>query len=149
MRRFWILLTPLLLAGCIKSSASYYIDDGSNDHVISVRAEQEYFWKKEITLTLVAAHMPECQRVFPMSSVPLHDVSVELFSNGDDVYTLRSGTEVMQVDTLSCALLAEPAPKALGQPVGTFFLDEKNMTFEKAAAPHAPAPGTAGAGGGA
>ncbi|ATQ73138.1 hypothetical protein CR152_00405 [Massilia violaceinigra] len=147
MRRFWILLTPLLLAGCIKGSASYYIDDASNDHVITVRAEQEYFWKKDITLTLVASHMPECQRVFPMTSMPVDEVSVELFSNGDDIYTVRSGTEVMQVDTLGCALLAEPAPKALGQPVGTFFLDEKTMTFEKATAPPAPATGAAGAGG--
>lgn len=131
MRRFSIVLTPLLLAGCIKGSATYYIDNSSNEHVITVRAEQEYFWKKEMTLTLVASHMPECQRVFPMSAVALDEVSVELFSNGDDVYSVRSGGELMQVDTLTCTQLAEPKPTALGQPVGTFFIDDKKMHFEK------------------
>lgn len=145
MRRFSIVLTPLLLAGCIKGSATYYINESSNDHVITVRAEQEFFWKKEMTLTLVASHMPECQRAFPMESVQLDEVSVELFSNGDDVYSVRSGGELMQIDTLSCAQLAEPKPNALGQAVGTFFIDEKTVTFEKAAAtPAAPPPAAGG-----
>ncbi|NHZ94902.1 hypothetical protein [Massilia sp. CCM 8734] len=134
MRRFSIVLTPLLLTGCIKGSATYYITESSNDHVITVRAEQEYFWKKQMTLTLVTSHMPECQRAFPMESVPLDEVSVELFANGDDVYSVRSSGELIQIDTLTCTQLAEPKPTALGQPVGTFFIDEKTVTFEKAAA---------------
>lgn len=148
MRRFSIVLTPLLLAGCVKGSATYYINESSNDHVITVRAEQEYFWKKEMTLTLVASHMPECQRAFPMESVALDEVSVELFSNGDDVYSVRSGGELMQIDTLTCVQLDEPKPTALGQPVGTFFIDEKTVSFEKAAAPAAGAPAPAPAAGG-
>jgi hypothetical protein len=140
MRRFSIVLTPLLLAGCIKGSATYYIDENSNDHVISVRAEQEYFWKKDMTLTLVTSHMPECQRAFPMDSVTLDEVSVELFSNGDDVYSVRSGGELIQIDTLTCTQLDEPKPTALGQPVGIFFIDEKTVVFEKAAAPAPAAP---------
>jgi hypothetical protein len=137
MRRFSIVLTPLLLAGCIKGSATYYIEERSNDHVITVRAEQEYFWKKEMTLTLVVSHMPECQRAFPLESVQLDDVSVELFSNGDEVYSVRSGGELMQVDALTCAQLAEPKPNALGQAVGLFFIDNKKVNFEKVEAPAA------------
>lgn len=148
MRRFSIVLTPLLLAGCVKGSATYYINESSNEHVITVRAEQEYFWKKEMTLTLVASHMPECQRAFPMESVALDEVSVELFSNGDDVYSVRSGGELMQIDTLTCVQLDAPKPTALGQPVGTFFIDEKTVSFEKAAAPAAGAPAPAPAAGG-
>lgn len=146
MRRFAIVLTPLLLAGCIKGSATYYITESSNEHVITVRAEQEYFWNKEMTLTLVTSHMPECQRAFPMESMPLDEVSVELFSNGDDVYSVRSSGELIQIDTLTCTQLPEPKPTALGQPVGTFFIDEKTVTFEKAAAT-APAAPAAAAGG--
>jgi hypothetical protein len=39
MRKGLILLAPLLLAGCVNESASYYID--GNEHALTVRAEQD------------------------------------------------------------------------------------------------------------
>lgn len=140
MRRTWILLPPLLLAGCIKDSTSYYIDSG-NEHTLTVRAEQEYFWKDEATLTLVAARRPDCQRQIPLATVPLGEMDVELFSAGDNVYNLRVGNQMWQVETQNCTQLAEPAPDALGEPVGVFKLDAKELVFEQAApAPEAGAP---------
>ncbi len=142
MRRTLILLSPLLLAGCIKDSASYYIDDG-NAHAVTLRAEQEYFWSDAITLTLVASRMPECQRVFALSKVPAADVTVELFASGENVFTVRSGAEIVQVETQGCTQLALPAEGVSGEAIGTFKLDEKEMAFEKVAAtpavPAAPA----------
>ena len=69
MRKTLIVMTPLLLAGCIKQSASYYVSD-ARDHAITVRAAQEYLWNQDITLTVVASHMPDCQRALKLQKVP-------------------------------------------------------------------------------
>lgn len=137
MRKLLILLTPLLLAGCIKQSTSYYVSD-TRDHAITVRAEQEYFWDESITLTLVASRFPDCQRAMPLQPVPKDEVGVELFDAGDGIFTVRSGTQVMQVDSFSCTQLPEPAPDGFGEPVGVFRLGDEKMEFEQAAQP-APA----------
>lgn len=139
MRKALLLLAPLLLAGCVKQSASYYVSE-VRDHAITVRAEQEYFWDKNITLTLVVSRFPDCQRAMPMAKVPLDDVVVELFAKSDEVFTIRSGDQVMQVETQDCTLLPEPPQDAMGAAVGVFRIGEKDkMDFEKSAAP-APAP---------
>ena len=148
MRKIFILLTLLLLAGCIKQSASYYVSD-VRDNAITVRAEQEYFWDEHITLTLVVSHFPECQRAMPLAKVMKADVAVELFSNGEGVYTLRSGSDVVQVDTQACTRLPDPAPDALGDGVGVFTLGKDKMDFNLAApvapaTPAAPAPAPQG-----
>ncbi len=133
MRRILLLLTPLLLAGCIKDSASYYVE-GSNDHALTLRAEQEYFWSDAITLTLVASRMPDCQRVFPLSKVAAGEVTVELFASGENVFTVRSGEEIVQIETQGCTQLTLPAEGVSGDAIGTFRLNKKEMAFEKVAA---------------
>ncbi len=74
-----LLLTPLLLAGCVDDSATYYIE--GNTHALTVRAVQEQFWKKEVTLDLIAARMPDCQRRFELATLPVSDVELELFGS--------------------------------------------------------------------
>jgi len=138
MRYTLVILIPLLLAGCVKQSASYYVSE-ERDHAITVRAEQEYFWDDSITLTLVSSHFPECQRAMPMSKAPKADLAVELFSKGEGVFTLRSGTEVVQIDSLSCTQLPAPAPNALGDGVGVFSLGSGDKMEFNLAAPTAPA----------
>lgn len=136
MRKTLILLTPLLLAGCIKQSASYYVSD-TRDHAITVRAEQEYFWDQSMTMTMVASRYPDCQRAMPLMKVPKDEVAVELFDAGEGIFTVRSGTQVMQVDSLSCTQLPEPAADGYGEPVGVFRLGEEKMQFDRVAAPAA------------
>lgn len=132
-RSILFLLTPLLLAGCIQQSASYYIE-GPN-HSLTVRAEQEYFWSKDVVVKLVAAHMPDCQRLFPMATLPVANFAIELYAGGDNVYSVRVGTQVMRVETQGCTRLTEPTTAELGERLGTFRLDgEKKMVFEKTAA---------------
>jgi hypothetical protein len=127
-----ILLTPLLLAGCIKESSSYIIND--SDHALTLRAQQDYFWDESVTLTLIASRMPDCQRQFALTKVPIDELSVELFAAGDNVYNLRAGSETWQVETQTCTQTATPDAKALGQPVGTFHLNEEGkLVFEAAA----------------
>ena len=132
MRKTVILLTPLLLAGCIKQSASYYVSE-TRDHAITVRAEQEYLWDDSITLTVFASRMPDCQRAMPFGKALKTDLAVELYANGEGVFTVRSGSNVLQLDTLTCKQLATPAPNALGDGVGVFSLGKDKMEFNLAA----------------
>ena len=128
-----LLLAPLLLAGCVDDSATYYID--GNDHALTVRALQEHFWKKDVTLELVATRMPDCQRRFELATLPLADVELELFASGENVYTLRAGDLVWRVETQNCSEMEEPE-QVTGQPLGLFHLDEKGkLVFEEAETP--------------
>ena len=111
MRRTWILLAPLLLAGCIKDSATHYIN--GNEHTLTLRAAQEYFWNDQVDLTLVAARWPDCQRTID----PQHPHQ-------------WAGTQRWQIETQKCTMLGTPDDAALGQPLGTFRMGEKKMVFE-------------------
>jgi hypothetical protein len=133
-----LLLTPLLLAGCIRQSTSYYID--GNQHALSLRAEQEYFWQDDVVVRMAAARLPECQRLFPVATLPIAGFNVELFSGGDNVYSLRAGKQTWRFETQTCTQLTEPTAAELGAPLGVFRLDpEKKLVFDK------PAPGAAAA----
>ena len=125
-----LLLTPLLLAGCVDDSATYYID--GNQHALTVRVLQEYFWKKDVTIDLLASRMPDCQRRIPLGALPMSDVEIELFQSGENVYTLRAGEQAWRVETAGCSELEAPE-QVTGQPLGLFHLDEnKKLVFEKA-----------------
>lgn len=138
MRNPLILLAPLMLAGCVDGAASYYID--GNDHTLTVRAEQPRFWNDEVTLRLIASRLPECQRQLVLGKLPADELEVELFANGDNVYTLRAGERQWRVETQGCTQLAVPAQAPAGRPLGVFRLDgEKKLVFDKAAATEASA----------
>ena len=133
MRKTLIVLTPLLLAGCIKQSASYYVSD-ARDHAITVRAEQEYLWDQNITLKVVASRFPDCQRAFKLQKVARPEVVVELFTSAENIFTVRSGDELKQFEMQGCTELPVPAPNAIGQAVGVFRLGEgEKMDFEATA----------------
>lgn len=133
MRSTWILLAPLVLAGCIKDSASHYID--GNEHTLSVRVAQDYFWNKTVGVTVVAARWPDCQRQFNFGALSESELELELFAAGDNIFSLRAGERLWQIETQNCTLLPTPAPEALGQPIGVFRMDEGGkFVLEKAAA---------------
>lgn len=130
MRTVLLLLTPLLLTGCIKESASYYID--GNQHAISLRAQQDYFWSKEVELRVLASRMPDCQRQLVLGKLPIAGLQVELFESAENTYVLRAGDQIVQVETGGCSQLEAPAAGAPVQPLGTFRLDaNKKLVFEK------------------
>jgi hypothetical protein len=136
MRLSLTLLTTLLLTGCINESASYYV--AGNTHAISVRGHQEYFWDEQLTLTVVASRLPECQRQIPLAQVAKSDFNVELFETGNDGFVLRQGKQVWGVETTNCKELADAGKLPLGARVGAFKLEDDKFVFE--AAPKAPAP---------
>lgn len=138
MRKPFYLLPPLfaslLLAGCVNDSASYPLE--GKDHALTVRLMQDYFWSKDATLRLTAARMPDCQRQMELGTVSLSGLEIELFASGPNVYTLRSGEDVWQVETEGCTELEAPEANAVtGQALGSFHLDEDDkLVFEAAAA---------------
>jgi hypothetical protein len=124
------LLAPLLLAGCVDDSATYYID--GNQHALTVRAMQEHFWNKDITLDLIATRLPDCQRRIALGKLPMPDVEIELFASGENVYTLRAGEQAWRVELDACSEMDAPE-QVTGEPLGVFHLDEnKKLVFEKA-----------------
>jgi len=135
--RFSLLLLPLLLAGCVNDSASYLID--SRDHAITVLVTQEYFWNKQADLRVVASRMPDCQRQFNLGQVSLDDLSVELFSTGEETYLLRAGEAMWQIETQGCTQLPGPSADVQAQPIGIFHFDDKKaFVFERAEGAAAP-----------
>lgn len=139
MRKTPLILLPLLLAGCVKQSASYYIND-SKEHSLTVRVEQRYFWEDQVELTVVASRWPDCVRVFQLITMPVDEVVLELFDAGDNTYTFRSGTQLWQVETQTCTQKAAPAPEAMGEPVGVFRVGEGEKMDLELAKPAAPPP---------
>jgi uncharacterized protein YceK len=132
-RRILLLLIALLLAGCVDSSASYFID--GREHALTLRAEQAYFWNDEVNLKLITTRLPDCQRALPLASLPAAGLDLMLYANGDNVYTLRAGAQAWRIDTQGCTL-APAAQAEPGELLGAFRLDaDDKMVFEKAAPP--------------
>jgi hypothetical protein len=130
-RRFLVLLTPLLLAGCVNESASYAVSGG--DQSLTVLVTQDYFWSRQAGVRLVASRLPDCQRQFDLGKTPLADLNVELFSTGENSFLLRSGDEMWQVETQGCTRLPPPSDNVQAQPIGVFHLDgAKKLVFERA-----------------
>jgi hypothetical protein len=139
MRKILFVL-PLLLAGCYNDSATYYADT-TQEHSLTVRRQQDYFWSEDARYTLMASRTPDCQRQIPLAELPLEDTEVELYSSGDNHWSLRSGKHVWQVETQTCALLGTGGEPA-GQKVGVYHAGSEKMYFqeEAGAAPAAPQP---------
>ncbi len=127
-----VLCAPLLLAGCVDDTANYQIED--KDHALILRVVQNYFWSKNANLRLIASRMPDCQRQIDMGDVSLPGLEIELFASAPNVYTLRVGEDVWQVDTQTCTELEAPEAGAVtGQALGSFHLNEQEeLVFEAA-----------------
>jgi len=124
-----LLLTPLLLAGCYNDSATFFADS-SQEHTLTVRRQQDYFWSGDGRFTLVAMRMPDCQRRYELAELPLEDTDVELYSDGDDRWSLRAGSQVWQVETRTCTLNAGGA--VAGTKVGDFRAEIDRISFVEA-----------------
>lgn len=132
MRRTLILLTSLLLAACADNAAQYSAAESKD--VLAVRAEQEYFWRDELTLTLIASRAPDCQRRLLLAHAPAGDVDIALFATGENIWTLRMDTRFWQVDTQACTAQAVEAVPEMGPQLGTFKVEDDKLVFEAAGA---------------
>jgi hypothetical protein len=128
MRNTFILLAALLLSGCVDEAASY---SDANDRTLVMHAEQEHFWDRALSLQLVAANLPDCQRRFALGKLPAERVDIALYANGNGVFTLQSGNQMWRVETNTCGALAPPGA-ATGQPVGAFRMLGDRLMFVQA-----------------
>jgi hypothetical protein len=136
MRKLLIAMLPLLLTGCARDSATYYVDS-TNNHTLSLRRQQDYFWSDSARVTLMATRMPDCQRQIALGDMVVDEVDVEVFASPDNFWSLRSGDQVWQVETQTCALVSQAGP-ATGTKVGEFKLVDDKLVFEPAAGPATP-----------
>lgn len=126
------LLACLALAGCTSATATYRID--GNDQTLSVRANQDYFWSDVMSASMITARMPECQRKIDLGKIAKGDFDIEVFDSGENVYTLRAGEQMWQVNIETCTNLGEPKAGVSGLPVGNFKFEKKELVFLKAGA---------------
>ncbi|MBJ7309742.1 hypothetical protein ACFOLJ_10905 [Rugamonas sp. CCM 8940] len=141
MRKFVIVLLPLLLSACVDDSASYYAD-GAGNHALTIRRAQQHFWSDAATVDLIMSRLPDCQRRLRLATLPAGEVEIELFSSGDNNWTLRAGSQVWQVESQTCTQYADNKGE-FGEPVGIFRTEAGKFSFQPAlvTAPAAPAQG--------
>lgn len=132
MSKTLVLLTALLLAGCTEDFATYHIN--GQDHSLTIRRQQRYFWQDKADVSLLAARLPDCQRLHALTSVePSDQLKVELFASDEQVWNLRVGRQLWQIETTTCSGLTELEydPRAdLGQPAGSFSVRDGKLIFE-------------------
>ena len=157
MRKTLLILICLMLTACVDDSASYYADGATKNHALTIHRAQPHFWGGDIDVELILSRWPDCQRRLVLAQMPADDVEIELLSAGDNVWTLRAGKQLWQVETQSCTQY----PDVKGDPgelIGVFRVDGDKLVFEAAVsapadaaapapapapAPAAPAPATA------
>ncbi len=136
MRKMLIPMMVLLLAGCSRDSASYFVD--GREHALTVTREQEYFWSDHMTVSLIVARLPDCQRRHELT--PVAQSGIDVFASSDDVWTLRSGTATWRIDAATCELLngapadqlGERGGERGGQRAGSFVVRADGLRFEAA-----------------
>ena len=138
MRKLLIVSLCLLLSGCVKDFAIFMID--GQDHSLTVRRQQNYFWQDTVEVQLMVTNLPDCQRLHTLSLDAPADITVELYSAGGGIYNIRMDGQLWQADTNACNNLTEMEnnPKAdLGQPVGKIEVVDDKLEFTPAPAPKA------------
>jgi hypothetical protein len=142
MRKILMLATALLLAGCTEDSATFNID--GPDHALTIRRQQRYFWEDKVEVALLASRMPDCRRLHQLGSfAPAEQTRVDVFAAGEQLWNLRMGQQLWQIETETCDGLVELEfdPKAdLGQPAGSFSVHDGKLAFEPAPAAAQPVP---------
>ncbi|MET0321515.1 MAG: hypothetical protein ABW069_12415 [Duganella sp.] len=137
------LLTPLLLAGCVDDSASYFVDGKAGSHALTVHRAQKHFWSNVTTVELIMQRLPDCMRRIELTDLPADEVEIELLSGGDNVWTLRSGSEAWQVESQTCTLYPDVKGDG-GELIGVFRDDGSGrFVFEEAVLEPVPAAGGA------
>ena len=151
MRKILLVLICLMLTACVDDSASYYVDGATKNHALTLHRAQPHFWGGDIDVELILSRWPDCQRRLVLAQMPADEVEIELLSAGDNVWTLRAGKQLWQVETQSCTQYADVKGDP-GELIGVFRVDGDKLVFEAAvsapadaAAPAAPAAAAPGA----
>jgi hypothetical protein len=138
MRKILFFLMPLLLAACVDDSASYYADGPVGNHALTIHRAQKHFWSKDSRVELIMQRLPDCLRRIELTDMPADEVEIELLSGGDNVWTLRAGQEMWQVETQTCTLYTDVKGDG-GELMGVFRDDGGKFVYEAAVVETVPA----------
>lgn len=105
MRKLLIVMLSVLLSGCVQDFAIYMFD--GQEHSLTVRRQQRYFWQDSVEVQLMATNLPQCQRLHILSTDAPADIKVELFAAGDGLWNIRMGKQLWQAETTTCNELTE------------------------------------------
>ena len=100
MRKLLIVMLSVLLSGCVQDFAIYMFD--GQEHSLTVRRQQRYFWQDSVEVQLMATNLPQCQRLHILSTDAPADIKVELFAAGDGLWNIRMGKQLWQPQTTTC-----------------------------------------------
>jgi len=131
MRKLFIVLMSLMLTACVDDTASYYADGTNGSHALTIHRQQKYFWSSDSKVELIMQRLPECLRRVELTDMPADDVEIELLSGGDNVWTLRVGKEMWQVETQSCTEYPDVKGDG-GELMGVFRVDGNKLVYEAA-----------------
>ncbi len=125
-----LVLTTVLLSGCVNDAASYQIN--GREHALVLTRDQNWFWQKKVELAVVVSRLPDCQRKHKMHPAAIKSFKVELWQPGGGTYVLRQGNNLYLTETQTCEgfqeLDKEP-PGGLGRLLGTFRQVSGKLTF--------------------
>lgn len=127
MRRTPILVSCLLLAGCVNDTASYAID--SNQHALIVKVDQDYFWSDGVAVSVIATRLPDCQRMHRLEPESLTNFELDVYAAGDNNYIVRTAYQAWQVETETCERKLDAAAIEPGERLGGFKFVEKKLVF--------------------
>lgn len=126
---FLAVFAALVVSACGSDSASYMVDDKSDNAFSLFRAKSfpGADWQLEFALT----HLPDCQRrhdLKPASSD--RPYRAELFLNAEGYYLLHSSGTWYEAQLDDCTLLMiESAPASSGDLVGTWEEGKDGFKF--------------------
>lgn len=126
------LLVPLFLVACSDQRASAEIEGSA--HSLSLVRITTWPWEKSAQYSIVAAHMPDCQRRHAIGEAPL-DAKFEVYSPGNNAWIVKQGARMFVVETRSCegfAPLDKVPESGLGTLFGTFAMHGDALVFSPA-----------------
>lgn len=142
MRKTLIVLLSLLLTACVDDTASYYVDGPNGSHALTLRRLQRHLFSDEVEVELIMSRWPDCQRRQVLTQTPADEVEIELYSRGDNSWTLREGKQQWLLETQTCTLAADGKGEA-GELLGVYRVEGGKLVFEAAVAATEAANGAA------
>lgn len=137
-----ILALPLLLAGCMNESATYYLD--GREQSLTLQAKQPWFWDQRVDLEVVLSRLPDCQRRSRLDGAMPAEIALEVLRPeagefAEPILVLRQGGRHYALGLANCELQDFKAvPQKPGVLLGTFRMEGRRLKFNAAAATKPP-----------
>ncbi len=128
----------LLLGGCARQGAAFYMIGGDNRHSLSLMREA-YPWSSGWEVKLVTANGPRCQRRHELKDVPEEDFKVDPYEPEPEAFILNQGTNWYVTEMGKCGFQQfQVPPPAPGKLIGQFVEKNAQLVFVDASGKATP-----------